>query len=27
VVVTESGCRILGPAIPKEIDEVERLAS
>ncbi|RPJ81942.1 MAG: M24 family metallopeptidase, partial [Acidobacteria bacterium] len=26
VVVTESGCRVLGPAIPKEIDEVEGLA-
>ncbi|MBZ0111344.1 MAG: aminopeptidase P family protein [Thermoanaerobaculia bacterium] len=25
VVVTESGCRVLGPAIPKTIDEVEAL--
>ena len=27
VVVTENGCRVLGPPIPKEIDEVEELAA
>jgi Xaa-Pro aminopeptidase len=27
VLVTKTGCRILGPAIPKEIDEVEQIAS
>lgn len=27
VLVTEDGCRILGPAIPKSIDEVEAIAS
>jgi Xaa-Pro aminopeptidase len=27
VVITEAGCRTLGPPIPKEIDEVEQLAS
>jgi Xaa-Pro aminopeptidase len=27
VVVTENGCRVLGPPIPKEIDEVEDLAT
>jgi Xaa-Pro dipeptidase len=27
VVVTATGCRVLGPPIPKEIDEVEQLAS
>ena len=27
VVVTGTGCRVLGPPIPSEIDEVERLAS
>jgi Xaa-Pro aminopeptidase len=27
VVVTEDGCRVLGPPIPKEIDEVEELAA
>lgn len=26
VVVTENGCRILGPAIPKALEEVEALA-
>ena len=27
VLVTEDGCRILGPEIPKRIDEVEAIAS
>lgn len=27
VVVTEDGCRVLGPPIPKEIDEVEELSA
>jgi len=27
IVITENGCRILGPHIPKSIDEVEALAS